>query len=206
MAFKLSFAVLILAALFVLNACDDDDRSAASVDIWPPDYPIDGDSLAVIYVSIDSVSIGTMTVEFYPDSAPNHVRNFKWLANRRFYDGVRFHRGIRGFVIQGGDPTGTGSGGAPWTVNEEFNGIAHVRGIVSMARRSDPNSARSQFFIVHGDSFPHLDGQYTIFGNLLAGYDVLDSIANVPTTGPEHSTPVTPVVMDSVRIIARPVT
>jgi len=201
LAFKALLLSVCIAGCLVLTACDKDDDSPRSIDVWPPDYPISGDSLAVIYVSIDSVSIGAMVVECYPDSAPNHVRNFKWLANRQFYDGVGFHRVVSGFVIQGGDPTGTGTGGVPWTVHEEFNGIHHVRGIVSMARTSDPNSASSQFFVVHGTAFPHLDGQYTVFGNLFSGYDVLDNIANVPVTGPQHSTPTVPVIMDSVRII-----
>ena len=197
-ALAIAFIAVVLSLAVACN--DNDDEPAASLEKWPADYPITGDSIVNIYVSLDGQAIGVMSVTLYPDSAPNHVRNVKWLANQRFYDGLLFHRVIRDFVIQGGDPTGTGSGGAPWTVEAEFNGIPHVRGIVSMARSFDPNSARSQFFIVHGDSFPHLDRQYTVFGRLLSGFEALDSIANVPTTGSEHSTPQIPVVMDSVRI------
>jgi cyclophilin family peptidyl-prolyl cis-trans isomerase len=193
---------IFFAAVITLAAgCNDDSHGTMeTLDKWPADYPADGDSMATIFVSIDGQSIGAMSLSFSPDSAPNHVRNFKWLANSRFYDGVRFHRVIREFMVQGGDPTGTGSGGAPWTVDAEFNGIHHVRGIVSMARSSDPNSASSQFFVVQGDSFPYLDEQYTVFGRLGGGFETLDSIANVATGGPEHSSPLLPVVMDSVRI------
>lgn len=169
---------------------------------WPADYPVTGDSVAVIDVSINGQPAGEMVAEFYSDKAPNHVRNFKWLADNHFYDGVKFHRVIKGFMIQGGDPQGTGSGGPGWTVNAEFNDVKHTKGILSMARTSDPNSAGSQFFVMDGTT-PHLDGQYTAFGKVIKGIDVVDKITAVPTTGPEHSTPTQDIKMTSVRIVPR---
>jgi peptidyl-prolyl cis-trans isomerase B (cyclophilin B) len=147
-------------------------------------------------------SHGEMTLSFRPDKAPMHVENFLKLAQSGFYDGTKFHRVIRSFMIQGGDPNTKddkkealwGQGGSGKNVNAEFNDLNHVRGTLSMARSSDPNSASSQFFIVHKDA-AHLNGGYTAFGNLEAGADTLDSIANTPVGGPQGSTPVTPVVL-----------
>jgi peptidyl-prolyl cis-trans isomerase B (cyclophilin B) len=147
-----------------------------------------------------------MVVEFYPDVAPNHVANFKKLAKSGFYDGQCFHRVIKGFMIQGGDPNtkddskkdSWGQGGPGYTINAEFNSKHHARGILSMARTPDPNSAGSQFFICHGDC-GQLDGQYTVFGNLIKGFDVLDKIATTPTEGPDR--PVTRVNIDSIKIV-----
>ncbi|MBU0690430.1 peptidylprolyl isomerase [bacterium] len=167
---------------------------------WPADYPIEGDSVAVIVVEQESVGeLGTLVIEFYPDKAPNHVRNFKYLANSGFYNGVPFHRVIKGFMIQGGDPQGTGMGGPGWTVDAEFNDTPHKKGILSMARTQDPNSAGSQFFICHGDP-AHLNGQYTVFGNTIKGLDVIDKVA---TTELQGSTPVKKVMMKSVKIVPR---
>lgn len=170
---------------------------------FPADYPVTGDSVAVIAVEQEGVGqLGTMVVEFYADKAPNHVRNFKWLANHKFYDGTKFHRVISGFMIQGGDPQGTGMGGPGWNVNAEFNDVKHVKGVLSMARSQDPNSAGSQFFICHG-SPGHLDGQYTAFGKVIKGLDVVDKVAAVAVGGPQNSTPLQPVVMTSVIIVPR---
>jgi peptidyl-prolyl cis-trans isomerase B (cyclophilin B) len=170
---------------------------------WPADYPVSGDSVAVIVVEQEGTGeLGTLVVEFYPDKAPNHVRNFKYLANNGYYNGVPFHRVIKGFMIQGGDPTGTGMSGPGWTVNAEFNDRPHKKGILSMARTNDPNSAGSQFFICH-DNASHLDGQYTVFGNTIKGLDVVDKIANTPCGGPQQSTPLKKVTMKSVKIVPR---
>jgi cyclophilin family peptidyl-prolyl cis-trans isomerase len=167
---------------------------------WPADYPVDGDSVAVIEIVQDGTGdLGTIVIEFYPDKAPNHVRNFKWLADHGYYDGVNFHRVIKGFMIQGGDPSGNGTGGPGWNVNAEFNDTPHKKGILSMARTNDPNSAGSQFFICHGDA-PHLDNQYTVFGNTIKGLDVVDAVA---TTAVQGSTPTQRVYMKSVKIVAR---
>ena len=125
--------------------------------------------------------------ELYPDKAPKTVANFEKLANDGFYDGVIFHRVIPGFMIQGGDPTGTGMGGPGHTIPGEFSGngfaqndLKHTRGVLSMARTMDPNSAGSQFFIMHADA-PHLDGQYAAFGKVTDGMDEVDKIASVKT-------------------------
>ena len=124
-------------------------------------------------------------LELYPEKAPQTVENFKKLVQQGFYDGLIFHRVIRGFMIQGGDPEGTGMGGPGYTIKGEFlangvpNDLRHTRGVISMARASDPNSAGSQFFIMHADA-PHLDGQYAAFGRVVEGMDVVDEIAAAP--------------------------
>lgn len=125
-------------------------------------------------------------IELYPEIAPITCANFIKLVESKFYDGLTFHRVIRGFMIQGGCPNGTGTGGPDWTIKGEFlangvaNNIKHERGVISMARTSDPDSAGSQFFIMHEDS-PHLDGQYAAFGKVVSGIEAVDEIAEVPT-------------------------
>lgn len=123
---------------------------------------------------------GTVKINTFPDKAPNHVARIKELANSGFYDGVVFHRVIDGFMAQTGDPTGTGSGGSGKNIKAEFNDVAHVRGVLSMARAQDPNSADSQFFIVLADSF-HLDGQYTAWGEVIEGMELVDAIPKGPS-------------------------
>ncbi len=118
---------------------------------------------------------GDILIELYPDSAPNTVANFKALAGKGFYDGLTFHRVIAGFMAQGGDPDGTGTGGPGYKVKAEFNDRKHVRGTVAMARSASPDSAGSQFYICFAPQ-PHLDGQYTIFGQVVEGMDVVDQI------------------------------
>ena len=128
----------------------------------------------------------TMTLELYPDKAPITVKNFVDLAEKGFYDGLIFHRVIEGFMIQGGDPDGTGCGGPGYSIKGEFssngveNELKHTRGVISMARSMAPDSAGSQFFIMHEDA-PHLDGQYAAFGKLIDGFETLDEIAETPT-------------------------
>lgn len=123
-------------------------------------------------------------VELYPDVAPNTVNNFISLVNKGFYNGLCFHRVIEGFMIQGGDPKGNGTGGPGYSIRGEFtkngfkNNLKHKRGVISMARSMMPNSAGSQFFIMHADA-PHLDGQYAAFGQVIDGMDVIDKIAAV---------------------------
>ena len=129
---------------------------------------------------------GEMKGELYPDIAPLTVENFKKLADEKFYDGLIFHRVINGFMIQGGDPDGTGMGGPGYSIKGEFskngfeNNLLHTRGVLSMARAADPNSAGSQFFVMHEDS-PHLDGSYAAFGKITEGLEVLDAIATTQT-------------------------
>lgn len=161
-------------------------------------------------VAVIKTSYGEMTIAFWPDVAPKTVENFKKLARAGFYDGTAFHRIIKGFMIQGGCPntkageTGMpGTGGPGWKVKAEFNEKPHVRGVISMARSSHPDSAGSQFFICHGDA-RFLDRQYTAFGQLVKGDEVLEQIANVPvkSNGGEKSTPIDRVAVESVKIVA----
>ena len=124
--------------------------------------------------------------ELYPEIAPNTVNSFLSLVKKGFYNGIIFHRVIAGFMIQGGDPTGTGMGGPGYHIKGEFssngfkNTLRHTRGVLSMARAMDPNSAGSQFFVMHADAF-YLDGQYAAFGKVIEGMDVVDEIATTPT-------------------------
>ena len=135
----------------------------------------------IAYVEISVKDYGVITAELYGDVAPITVANFLKLADEGFYDGLTFHRIISGFMIQGGDPNGNGTGGSPDKITGEFsangiqNDIAHERGVLSMARSSDKNSASSQFFIMHQDA-PHLNGQYAAFGRVLSGLEVVDAI------------------------------
>ncbi len=135
-------------------------------------------------VTIEMENGGVIKAELYPEIAPNTVNNFISLVKKGFYDGVIFHRVIPGFMIQGGDPNGVGTGGPGYTIKGEFtrngfkNDLKHDRGVLSMARTMAPNSAGSQFFIMH-DKAPHLDGQYAAFGKVTEGLDVVDAIAAV---------------------------
>jgi peptidyl-prolyl cis-trans isomerase B (cyclophilin B) len=142
-----------------------------------------------------------MKIELYPEAAPITVQNFIDLANKGFYNGLTFHRVISGFMIQGGCPLGTGTGGPGYQIKGEFaqngvnNPIKHTRGVISMARSMMPDSAGSQFFIMHQDA-PHLDGAYAAFGKVIEGMDVVDEIASVPTDW--NDKPVKPQVIRSI--------
>lgn len=143
-------------------------------------------------------------LELYPDKAPNTVNNFIALANSGFYDGLIFHRVIKGFMIQGGDPAGVGTGGPGYTIKGEFalngfkgNDIKHSRGVISMARAMSPDSAGSQFFIMH-DNASYLDGQYAAFGKVCEGIEVVDEIASVPTS--YNDKPKTDQVIKTIRV------
>ena len=146
-----------------------------------------------------------IVLELYPDKAPNTVANFVELAESGFYDGLIFHRVINGFMIQGGDPEGTGMGGPGYSIKGEFaqngftkNDLSHERGVISMARSQSYNSAGSQFFIVHQDA-PHLDQNYAAFGRVISGMETVDAIASVETN-PSNDRPLTPQVIRSVRV------
>ncbi len=162
-------------------------------------------------VAVIKTSLGEMVVAFWPDVAPKTVDNFKSLAQKGFYDGTCFHRIVKGFMIQGGDPLtkdpaeehrwGTGDPG--YKVKAEFNAKPHVRGVLSMARSQDPNSAGSQFFICLADA-RFLDRQYTAFGEVLKGDDVLGKIGETPTTsgsGGERSKPTQRIAVENVKIV-----
>ena len=144
----------------------------------------------IVTITMEDGSV--MKAELYPEIAPNTVNNFLSLVNKGFYDGLIFHRVIRGFMIQGGCPDGTGMGGPGYDIKGEFdmngfkNPLKHTPGVLSMARAMHPDSAGSQFFIMHETS-PHLDGQYAAFGKVIEGLDVVDAIANVPTNFQDRS-------------------
>lgn len=146
----------------------------------------------------------TILLELYPDKAPITCENFEKLVKEGFYDGLIFHRVIEGFMIQGGCPNGNGMGGPGWQIKGEFsangvpNDLKHTRGVISMARSMMPDSAGSQFFIMHQDA-PHLDGQYAAFGKVVEGMDVVDEIATTPTDW--NDKPRTPMVMKKVEIV-----
>ena len=152
---------------------------------------------------IEVEKFGTIEVELYQDLAPITVENFVKLVNKGFYNGLTFHRIIRGFMIQGGCPKGNGTGGPGYSIKGEFsangvnNPIKHERGVISMARAMDPNSAGSQFFIMH-QAAPHLDGQYAAFGKVIKGIEVVDAIASVQTN--YFDAPLQKVVIKSIRI------
>jgi peptidyl-prolyl cis-trans isomerase B (cyclophilin B) len=188
-----------LAGLVSAPAFAADEKTPAAAEKKPAGV----DEVAVI-----KTSQGEMVLEFYPDVAPKHVENFKTLAKKGFYDGTCFHRVIKGFMIQGGDPLtkddanqarwGTGDPG--YKIKAEFNKKPHVRGTLSAARSGDPDSAGSQFFICHG-SPSFLNGQYTVYGQLIKGDDVLEKIATTPTQPGDR--PTARMNIESVKIVPR---
>jgi peptidyl-prolyl cis-trans isomerase B (cyclophilin B) len=191
-----------LAALaLLLAACSETTEERR------PDVAAQADGSARVNGEIAVIEVkdlGTITLEFYPGRAPNHVDNFKKLAREGFYDGTKFHRVIPGFMIQGGDPNTKGddthtwgTGGPGYEIDAEFSDAPHLRGTLSMARSQDPNSAGSQFFICV-DRAASLDGEYTVFGKVLEGMDVADKIVNSARDGNDR--PNEDVVIESIRI------
>ena len=194
--------LLCACGLFAAIATQADETKTNAPAVTPAAAPAAAKEVAIV-----KTSEGTMVLEFFPDVAPNHVDNFKKLAKKGFYDGTCFHRVIKGFMIQGGDPLtkddskqrAWGTGGPGHQIKAEFNDKAHTRGVLSMARSQDPNSAGSQFFICHGDP-RFLDRQYTAFGKLIKGDDVLEKIATTATVPGDR--PVTKQTLVSVKIVA----
>ena len=189
--------VIMLLSVCAVAGCSSSGaaKDDFNMDAYSKEYP-----LAVIEVK----NFGTIYVELYPDVAPNTVNNFISLANSGFYNGVTFHRVIKNFMIQGGDPKGTGTGGPGYTIKGEFtangfkNDLKHTRGVISMARASgNMDSAGSQFFIMHVD-YPSLNNQYASFGKVVSGMNVVDAIASVRTG--RNDKPAEDVVMTSVRV------
>ena len=180
---RLSVMLLILSMILTLCGCEKEENPM---------------------VEIEMENGGIMRLELYPDIAPITVKNFLDLVNDGFYDGLIFHRVINNFMIQGGDPTGTGMGGSENTIKGEFaqngvkNDLSHTRGVISMARSQSYDSASSQFFIVHQDS-TYLDGSYAAFGKMVDGYDVLDEIATTPTDSSDK--PLTDQVIKTIRVV-----
>lgn len=174
----------VMSLSFVFTGCGDNKPAAKENSATEASSKISTDDVANLgnTAVIDVKDYGKITVELKPDIAPITVGNFKKLVSEHFYDGLTFHRIMEGFMIQGGDPLGNGTGGSDETIVGEFsqngfeNTLSHTRGVISMARSNDPNSASSQFFIVHEDS-TFLDGQYASFGVVTDGMDVVDKIA-----------------------------
>lgn len=154
-----------------------------------------------------TTNLGRIVLRFLEDKAPKHVENFKKLAREGFYDGTKFHRVIPGFMIQGGCPNSKtdnralhGTGGPGYKVKAEFNDVKHVRGILSAARSSDPNSAGSQFFLMVAKS-AHLDGQYTAYGEVIEGMEVVDKIVDLPRDARDNPLPENPAIIEKVEIV-----
>ncbi len=147
-----------------------------------------------------STEHGDITVEMWPDVAPETVKNFVTLAGKGVYNGLTFHRIIPGFMIQGGCPQGTGTGGPGYHIKAEFSNRKHARGVISMARSQDPNSAGSQFFIMH-QAAPHLDGQYTCFGQVVSGIEVVDKIAATPLRNSQSGQPMKAPKINSITVL-----
>lgn len=198
---KILAAVLCLATVLCLFSCaksPEDNKGGDSVGTEP------------VKVEMSVKDFGKITLELYPDIAPITVENFVSLVKDGFYDGLTFHRVVNGFMIQGGDPNGNGTGGSNKTIKGEFaengveNNLSHKRGVISMARSNNPDSASSQFFIMHQDN-DYLDGKYAAFGKVTDGMDVVDAIASVEVQyglgGTEKSSPVTPVVIEYVKVL-----
>ena len=170
--------ILIAVGFIIFNPFNNDSNSS--------------DNMSDGQIAVIETNFGNIVIQLFPDVAPGHVENFVKLAQDGFYDGSTFHRVIPGFMIQGGDPnskdedrSNDGQGGPGYTINAEFSDVPHKRGILSMARAQDPNSAGSQFFIVVADS-NFLDGQYTVFGEVIEGMDVADKIVNVERDGMDN--------------------
>ena len=177
---KLRFVLLVICAVLLFGS------TAMADSIFSAWFGKKENLTGVHYVEIEVENYGVITAELYADIAPITVTNFVKLVNEKFYDGLTFHRIISGFMIQGGDPLGNGTGGSPDKIKGEFsangvkNDLKHERGVLSMARSSQMNSASSQFFIMHQDA-PHLDGQYAAFGKVIKGMEVVDAICqNTP--------------------------
>ncbi len=185
-----------LAAVLCISGCSKEEAEETTAS--------SGETGETIMVQIEMDNGGIIKLELYPDIAPITVANFEKLVREGFYDGLIFHRVIKNFMIQGGDPTGTGMGGAKETIKGEFssngvtNTLSHTRGVISMARSQKKDSASSQFFICHADA-KYLDGDYAAFGKVIEGMDVVDEIASVKTN--YNDKPLTDVVMKAVTII-----
>lgn len=191
---KKGFLSNILAGALALLGCSSNNNNVDEVRTPPKELPV---------ATIEFKDFGSVDIELYPHIAPSTVNNFISLANIGFYDGLTFHRIIKDFMIQGGDPDGTGMGGPGYSIKGEFtnnkfeNDLAHTEGVISMARSQSKNSAGSQFFIVTKDA-PHLDGQYASFGKVINGMDIIHEIENVETDG--NDKPIKNVIIESVKV------
>lgn len=204
------FLITIIACSLVLAGCgnstknnDKDENNTASTSENDKVNPSENKNLPKVIITVDGY--GVIEAELYPEIAPNTVNNFIYLANKNFYNNLKFHRVIQGFMIQGGDPNGDGTGGPGYSIEGEFtsngfaNSLKHTKGVLSMARTNDPNSAGSQFFIMSGEA-PNLDGEYAAFGKVISGLDVVDKIQNVETNSadaPKKDVVITSITVDT---------
>jgi peptidyl-prolyl cis-trans isomerase B (cyclophilin B) len=201
--------ITMLTCLFVLVGCgnvnskeesNNQSKTSESNENSPSSESKD---LPIATITVDGY--GVIQAELYPETAPNTVNNFIDLANKNFYNNLKFHRVIKGFMIQGGDPKGDGTGGPGYSIKGEFtsngfpNSLKHTKGVLSMARTQNPDSAGSQFFIMSGDA-PNLDGDYAAFGKVISGMDVVDKIQNVETNSadaPKKDVVITSITVDT---------
>lgn len=207
----LSLAVILVTvvalAFAIVHFTGEEEESHGTTSNSTTSVPTTETLKGTYYAELEMEDGGKIVMELYADIAPITVTNFVKLVQEKFYDGLTFHRVDEGFMIQGGDPNGDGTGGSDEKIFGEFaangfeNNLSHTRGVISMARRTYPlDSASSQFFICHGDS-TFLDGQYAAFGRVISGMDVVDRIASVPVKG---ETPLEKVVIKSIRMIDKP--
>lgn len=210
---KKSFVfITIIMGIFLLVGCgnknasngkgeaDNSSKTSESNEATPSANSKD---LPIATIKVEG--FGEIQAELYPEIAPNTVNNFIYLANKGFYNNLKLHRVIKGFMIQGGDPKGNGTGGPDYSIEGEFtsngfaNSLKHTKGVLSMARAQDPNSAGSQFFIMSGDA-PNLDGEYAAFGKVISGLDIVDKIQNVETNSadaPKKDVVITSITVDT---------
>ena len=201
---KILLVMMMTLALMMLAGCGGGESSSEPAE----QEPAKAEAIGIHHAEIDIAGYGTVSVELDGDTAPVTVQNFMDLAGSGFYDGLTFHRIIDGFMIQGGDPNGDGTGGSGTNIVGEFasngyeNDIQHVKGVISMARAQDPNSASSQFFIMVADA-PHLDGEYAAFGHVTSGQEIVDKVAAdaVPLDSNGTIAPENQPVITAVRII-----
>ena len=204
------FLMTLLMGTFLLTGCssakgeiEKTSEAAPKTETSSTNSTNENKNLPVATINVEGY--GAMEIELYPEIAPNTVNNFISLANKGFYNNLKFHRIIKGFMIQGGDPKGTGTGGPGYSIEGEFtsngfaNSLKHTKGVISMARTQDPNSAGSQFFIMSGDA-PSLDGEYAAFGKVISGLEVLDKIQSVETNSsdaPKKDVIITSITVDT---------
>jgi peptidyl-prolyl cis-trans isomerase B (cyclophilin B) len=205
------FFITILTSLFMLMGCGNNvsiakeksNTESKASETSEKSSIEENKNLPIATITVNGY--GVIKAELYPEIAPNTVNNFIDLANKNFYNNLKFHRVIKNFMIQGGDPKGDGTGGPGYSIEGEFtsngfaNSLKHTKGVLSMARTSDPNSAGSQFFIMSGDA-ANLDGEYAAFGKVVSGLDVVDKIQNVSTNSadaPKEDVVITSITVDT---------
>jgi len=190
--------LIVLLGLLMIVGCSNNSNSTTTTTISSTTTTTEQGVSVMNRIAIFETSMGTFKVELYEDKAPITTKNFIELTNKGFYNGLIFHRVIKGFMIQGGDPKGDGTGGPGYTIQDEFNtGLKHERGVISMANTGRPNSQGSQFFVTVAAT-PTLDGKYSVFGKVVEGMDVVDKISVVPTNA--NDKPLENVVINKITI------